>query len=233
MRIHYIQHVAFEDLGYIQEWAIENGHTLSKTLLHEGQSLPILDDFDFLVIMGGPMNIYEENVYPWLIEEKAFIKKAIDNDKIVLGICLGAQLIADVLGGLIFKNSYKEIGWFPVTLSQDGQNSPLFKGFPLDFIPFHWHGDTFDLPPACKNICYSDACENQGFTYGDRVIGLQFHLEATSKSINDIITNCSNEIVADKYIQSADQILSKMENIPKVNSLMINLLDNIVDTVKI
>ena len=233
MRIHYLQHVYFEDLAYIETWANNNNHTVSKTLLYEGQSLPILDDFDFLVIMGGPMNIYEEDVYPWLIEEKAFIKKAIDNDKIVLGICLGAQLLADVLGGLIYKNSYKEIGWFNVNLTDTGTTSALFNGFPKSFVSYHWHGDTFDLPPACKLLCSSEACQNQAFTYGDRVIGLQFHLEATSKSINNIISNCEREIIADKYVQSKDKMLAGLDKVSQINEYMVLLLNNIVSTVNI
>ena len=107
MRIHYLQHVPFEDLANIEKWAENRGHEVSKTLLFSGDGLPKLDKFDWLIIMGGPMNIYEHSKYPWLIKEKKFIGDVINDGKVVLGICLGAQLMADVLGGRVFRNEYR------------------------------------------------------------------------------------------------------------------------------
>jgi len=134
MRIHYLQHVPFEDLANMESWASSRGHALSKTRLFSGERLPPPSSFDWLIIMGGPMNIYEEERYAWLAEEKEFIKKAVYGGKIVLGICLGAQLISDVLGGLVTKNRYKEIGWFPVRLTEEGQASPVFSALPIDSL---------------------------------------------------------------------------------------------------
>ena len=143
MRIHYLQHVPFEDLAYIETWAKDKGHSLSVTKLYLNEKLPGMDDFDWLIVMGGPMNIYEEREYPWLVEEKQFIEEVIKTGKVVLGICLGAQLIADVLGGKVRQNDYQEIGWFPVTKTSEANNSVFFKSLPDDFMAFHWHGDTF------------------------------------------------------------------------------------------
>ncbi|HBF36965.1 MAG TPA: amidotransferase, partial [Firmicutes bacterium] len=130
MRIHYLQHVPFEDPANIGNWARQKGHRLTGTHLYNGEVFPTMDRFDCLIIMGGPMNIYEAEKYPWLQSEKQFIKEAIDHRKVVLGICLGAQLITDVLGGKVTKNPEGEIGWLPVSFHAAAFQSPLFKNFP-------------------------------------------------------------------------------------------------------
>ncbi len=148
MKLHYIQHVPFEGPANIGDWARSQGWSLSATHLYRGDKLPAPGEFDWLVVMGGPMNIYEEDQYPWLAAEKKSIGKAIEAGKIVLGVCLGAQLIADVLGGRVVRNEHKEIGWFPVSLRPEGVESPVFRSFPPEFQALHWHGDTFSLPPG-------------------------------------------------------------------------------------
>ena len=178
MRIHYLQHVPFEDLANIESWARSRGHDLSRTMLFSDEKLPEMDHFDWLIIMGGPMNIYEDEKYPWLSREKEFIRQAIASDKIVLGICLGAQLIADVLGGSVRRNEYREIGWFAVSLTEEGSTSPIFSVLPKSFVALHWHGDTFAIPPGAMRIAESQACANQAFIKG-KAIGLQFHLESS------------------------------------------------------
>ncbi len=130
------------------------------------------------------MNVYEEAEYPWLAAEKAFIAAAIGAGKPVLGICLGAQLIAAVLGGTVSKGPQPEIGWYPVELTPAGRELPLFAGFPDRFTALHWHGDTFSIPPGATHVASSAACANQAFAYdGGRVVGLQFHLEETRESL--------------------------------------------------
>lgn len=227
MRLHYLQHVPFEDLANIKLWATHKGHSVSRTLLFDDEKLPPTSDFDCLIIMGGPMNIYEEKKYPWLIREKRFIEETITNKKTVLGICLGAQLIADVLGGMVYKNKYKEIGWYPVLLTKEAKKSSVFHKLPKRFPAFHWHGDTFKLPSGCIRIAESDGCANQAFEYNRRVIGLQFHLESSIESINQLILNCSDELIEGRYIQTSDQILSNESNVREINGIMNLLLDNI------
>jgi GMP synthase-like glutamine amidotransferase len=163
MKIHCVQHVPFEGSANIEAWARDRSHDLSNTLLFEGKSLPEMEEFDWLIIMGGPMNIYEEDKYPWLRKEKEFIKRAIASDKIVLGICLGAQLMADALGGNVHKNMHREIGWFPVNLTPAAKKSRIFGVLPERFMAMHWHGDTFDLPPGALHAAESQACSNQAF----------------------------------------------------------------------
>jgi GMP synthase-like glutamine amidotransferase len=227
MRLHYLQHVPFEDAANIEVWAKNKGYSISGTQLFDNEEPPEMNEFDWLIILGGPMNVYEEEKYPWLAEEKKFIREAIANGKIVLGICLGAQLIADVLGAKVYKNKYKEIGWFSVLLTPEAKNSALFKGLPSKFIAFHWHGDTFDIPPEAVKIAESEGCANQAFVCNERVIGLQFHLESSLESIKRLIENCSDEIVKERYVQTPEEMLSQHHNLPEIYNLLTLFLNNI------
>lgn len=225
MRIHYLQHVPFEDLANIQAWAEKRGHETSGTMLFRDEPLPDLNGFDWLVIMGGPMNIYEHNRYPWLVREKEFIGRAIAADKIVLGICLGAQLMADVLGGGVRRNEHKEIGWFPVRLTPEAKSSKIFRVLPDNFVAFHWHGDTFDIPPGALRMAESQACKNQAFEF-HRAVGLQFHLESSMDSIDHLILNCSDELSEGRYIQRPKELLSHLDRFSEIRMLMEVFLDN-------
>lgn len=227
MKIHYLQHVPFENLGNIQKWAENRNYSITKTLLSKDPKYPPLSDFDWLIIMGGSMNVNEEKRYSWLVEEKIFIRKAIDAGKIVLGICFGAQLIADILGGKVYKGINKEIGWFEVNLTDDGVKSPIFEGFPVKFTAFHWHGDTFKLPQHTFRTVQNQAYSNQAFVFRDRVIGLQFHLEMNTESIRLLIENCGNELIEEKYIQTSKSKLLNIEYIRVTYTLLQKLLNNI------
>ena len=122
MRLHYIQHVPFETPGSILDWAADNGVTLSSTRVHDGDSFPSPGKFDMLVVMGGPMSVDDESDYEWLRDEKSFIRETIHAGKALVGICLGAQLVASVLGSTISRNKYKEIGWYPVRTTPENGN---------------------------------------------------------------------------------------------------------------
>jgi GMP synthase-like glutamine amidotransferase len=227
MKLRYVQHVPFEGPANIQGWAENQGWQISGTHVYRQEKLPGPDEFDWLVIMGGPMNIYEEKEYPWLAPEKKFIGKAIEENKIVLGICLGAQLIADVLGGRVVRNRHKEIGWFPVSLRPEGIESAAFQDFPGKFQALHWHGDTFSLPPGAAMLAESEACPAQAFSSnGGRVLALQFHLESSMDSVRALIQNCSDELVDGAYIQSADAILGSSQNFSSIYDAMLLLLEN-------
>ena len=225
MRIHSLEHEPFEGLANIEVWAKNRGHSISRTQLFKNEELPCISDFDWLVIMGGSMNIYEEDKFPWLKREKEFIDKAIAANKILLGVCLGSQLIADVLGGKVSKNQHKEIGWFPVSLTREAENSSIFSSLPGTFTAFHWHGDTFKIPRGAKRMAQSEGCMNQAFECG-RAIGLQFHLEYSKKSIDMMFRNCGDELVDGKYIQTPDEIISKIGNVYEMNKTLDLILDN-------
>ncbi|HBL74419.1 MAG: amidotransferase [Bacteroidetes bacterium GWF2_42_66] len=228
MRIHYFQHVPFEGLGCIEEWINRNDHQLSVTRFYEPAVFPDVDDVDVLIVMGGPMGIYDEEEFPWLRGEKQFIRQVVDAGKIMLGICLGSQLIADVLGARVYANRYKEIGWFDVQATAEGLQTSVFSGSNPQFPVFHWHGDTFDLPEGAIWLFHSEACRNQGFLWDNRVLALQFHFEVTSESIREMIENGIHEFTTAPYIQSPSEILRRKEIIRRNNEAMFQVLDRLI-----
>jgi GMP synthase-like glutamine amidotransferase len=228
MKIHYLQHVPFENPGSILTWAKEKGFPVTDTKLYAKETFPKTKDFDWLIIMGGPMNIYEEEKYPWLITEKLFIQKAIEENKVVIGLCLGGQLIADILGGRVVKNPCTEIGWFPVTWTDRALSYSWFSHFPKEAVVFEWHGDTFtDLPEEVVLLAENEACKNQAFQYKNRVFGFQFHLENTLEIINNLIENCSDEMVPGKYVQTAEELVSRREYMEQDNQWMTRFLSKV------
>lgn len=229
MRIHYLQHVSFEGPGRIDDWAKAQGFETSVTRLFKDEPLPDVDEFDWLVVLGGPMGTADELKHPWLAAEKEFIKNAIASDRVVVGVCLGAQLIADVLGAKVYKGEFTEIGWFPVSVTDAAAESPVFQRLPTNFTPLHWHGDTFDLPAGCTRMASSVGCENQAFVMGDKVVGLQFHLEPSQASIKALIDNCGHELVEGKYIQSAEVIRRSDDKANQAYEVMNSLLDSLYE----
>lgn len=224
MRIHSLIHEPFEDTGYIRVWAEERGHLFSETRLYAGEKLPPVDDFDLLVIMGGSMNVYEEGRFPWLPAEKQFIRTSIDTGKKLLGICLGGQLIAAVLGAAVRRNRYAEIGWFGVEKTADAEKIPLCREIPHSFIVFQWHGDTFEIPDDSVNLFRSAACENQGFLYRGRVLALQFHPEMTGENLRNITENCYDAIEGDRsFVRPLPEVLDG-SNIGSANRVMGRIL---------
>jgi len=225
LKIHTLMHVPFEGLGCIDQWILENGHSSTFTKFYEEYSLPDIETFDWLIVMGGPMGVYEETTYPWLAEEKAFIQESIDSGKTVLGICLGSQLIAEVLGAKVYPNHQKEIGWFDIKLSENAKVLPMFDHFEEQFQVFHWHGDTYDLPVDSTLLFSSDNCVNQAFLYQDNVLGLQFHFEVTEATLNSMVKHGRQELVENDTIQTAETILSQSFPILGNNRKMYQILD--------
>jgi len=225
MRIHCLTHVPFEDAANIGQWAKLRGHSLTYTHLYRDEPLPSLESFDMLAIMGGPMNVYEHDPYPWLVSEKDFIRQAIDAEKKVVGVCLGAQLLAAALGGKVTANRQKEIGWYPVRLTPQAKQSRAFASLPNEMRVFHWHGDTFSLPSGAIHLASSAVCENQAFQYKDHVLGLQFHLEYSADSIEKMLTHCGDELTDAPYIQTADEIRRGIANFSANTLWLRSLLD--------
>ncbi len=206
MKIHYFQHVPFEEIGYIEEWVGAHGLPLSATRFYEHDYLPSVDEMDWLIVLGGPMSVSDEQEFPWLAKEKRVIDQAIRKGKLVLGICLGAQLVANVLGARVYRNRIKEIGWFPIELTASGKRYQLFSFLPPQSTVFHWHGDTFDLPKGSIHMAKSEACQLQAFVYEEVVVGVQFHLETTAAILEILLRNCSNEISEGPFIQSPQEM---------------------------
>jgi len=225
MRIHILQHVAFEGPGCISNWCNEHQLNVTTTCLYQGEPLPDINTIDMLVILGGPMGVADIQNYPWLDAEQSFIRHCIDNNKIIIGICLGAQLIAHCLGATISLNPEKEIGWYEVHRHAGITGHPLAEIFPEYFSALHWHGETFSLPHGAIPLASSAACINQGFVYNNRVIALQFHLEASVESAQRLINNCRDELVDRPFIQTENTIMEKPERFNQAQKLMIALLD--------
>lgn len=225
MRAHVFQHVPFEGPGSIAPWLEARGTTIGVTRFYQNDPLPKVEEIDFLVVMGGPMSVNDEHVFPWLVAEKRFIREMIDHGKPVLGICLGAQMIANVLGSKIYRNAEKEIGWWPIQSTPAAEHPHTVFRFPDQCVVFHWHGETFDLPRGATQLAQSAACANQAFQFGANVIGLQFHLETTPASARELVANCRDELVPAKYIQSESTILAAPpEQYASINVLMEKVL---------
>lgn len=228
MNIYFLQHDAAEGVGALSDWAKSRGHQLRGTRLFADEALPPLASFDFLIVLGGPMNVYQWEKYPWLKRETAFIGDAISDGKIVLGLCLGAQLIAAASGGKVTRNRETEIGWFPVELTGDGAR----EASPLSFLPrafeaLHWHGDTFSIPPNATHLARSAACEHQAFMLGERVLGLQFHLEFTPDGAR-VLAPTETPWPTGEFVQSPDEMLSAPQRFTEANAHFFTLLDRLV-----
>jgi GMP synthase (glutamine-hydrolysing) len=227
LRIHWFQHVPFEGLGSLESWAGSRDATLSVTRWYAGDPAPDLRRLDWLVVMGGPMGVYDEPQYPWLAEEKRCLRRALDAGKPVLGVCLGAQLIACVLGAAVRRNPHREIGWFPVDWAARSSPHPLAPALPPTFDAFHWHGDTFDLPPGATPLARSAACVNQAFAIGSRVVGLQFHLETTPASAAAMIAACPGDLAPGPFVQPASELVREPARFDRLNALATGLLDHL------
>lgn len=225
MKVYYFQHVPFEGLGMIAAWAAERVHTVEKTALYEpNHHLPSIVEYDALIVMGGSMGVYDEAEYPWLIAEKKHIRSAIDAGKPVLGICLGAQLIASALGAKVAPHTHKEIGWFPIAITDEAAEHPILSGLNQAMKVFHWHGDRLEIPNGAIHLMCSEACDNQAFLYGDNVLGVQFHLEMDEAAIISMINACGHELIESAWIQSRALILEETKKRDTRQSLY-NLLD--------
>jgi GMP synthase-like glutamine amidotransferase len=223
VRAHYLQHVTFEGLGSIETWLRAERFEITNTQFFESAVFPDPDEVDLLIVMGGPMSVNDEAQFPWLVEEKQFIHRCVEEGKSVLGICLGAQLIASAMRSRVYPNHIKEIGWFPVE-GMTSLESEIFC-FPPSQEVFHWHGETFDLPCGAYRLARSKGCKNQAFQLGRTVIGLQFHLETTSDSAVEIVSHCRAELIPSKYVQSETAILAAPpEKYQAINRLMAEVL---------
>jgi GMP synthase-like glutamine amidotransferase len=224
LRIQVFQHVAFEGLGSMEAWIADRGHAVSYVRFFAGE-LPSGPDADWIIVMGGPMGVHDEGAFPWLKAEKAALRAALDRGAAVLGVCLGAQLMADVLGAEVKPNAVKEIGWFPVALSDAAKATWLGRVFPERFTPFHWHGDTFGIPAGAVPLGSSSACANQGFLWRERALGLQFHPEVTASSLAALMEACGSELSLagterGRYVGDAGALRAGLAGAADLNAMM-------------
>src|SRR6516165_9849210 len=225
MRMAVLQHVEFEGPAAVADWAVARGFPLRLFHLHRDPTLPSLADFDMLTVMGGPMSANDEAKLGWLDPEIALVREAIAADKTVLGICLGAQIIAKALGARVYPESAKEMGWFPVRRTD---SHPLFDGLPDSFTPLHWHGETFDLPHEAKLLAKSKITKTQAFAVGQRVLGLQFHMEATKDSVRMLVKAAAREIGCGTFEQQPGIILANLSQCARLRPLLETVLDRLI-----
>lgn len=245
LRIHALFHTDYEDLSFIKQWANNHQHTITYTRSYNKDVLPALDRFDWLIVMGGPMSVHDEDSHPWLIKEKRLIKQSMDSGKTVIGVCLGAQLIAHCLGASVESADVQEIGWLPIQLTKEAQAHPLLQDLPKQpFTVFHWHGDGFDYPKGAIPLATSKAWPNQGFLYqtpqqkalGNWVMAWQCHFEVTKESIVKMVANGNKAIQKGlidfpKTVQPPTEIITLGDKyIDDNNARLAAMLNRMVDS---
>lgn len=224
MNVQVLQHASFEGLGNIAEWLAIKGANVRHSYLFSDTRLPRPSGLDLVIAMGGPMSVNDEDRHPWLGAEKNFLREAIDAGVPMLGVCLGAQLIAGVLGARVYPNATKEIGWFMVDAVGSSQESFCF---PEKFMAFHWHGETFDLPSGAVHLARTQACENQAFQVGRKIIGLQFHLEVRGDGVQEMVDHGEREVArGGACVQTHEAICAPASGTyAEVKTLMYRVLD--------
>lgn len=199
LRVHVLEHAESTPPGTVLDWLKSKGHAATIVRLWNGDSLPAIEETDWLILLGGPMNVDQVDEYPWLAEEKLLLKAAVEKKIACLGLCLGGQLLAQALGGEVKKNTEWEAGWhtvhFGATAAPDSR-----------LMVFEWHEDTFTLPPGAVRVATNRTSENQGFAFGDRVVGLQFHPEATEDWIRSKIEE-GTVMPVGSHVQTREQIV--------------------------
>lgn len=234
MRLLCLQHVPYEGPGSIDDWARRRGHALARVLMPEGGPIPPPGTFDWLIVMGGPMGVHDVDRHPWLRDEKRALGAALDAGRRVLGICLGAQLLAEALGAGVRRSREREIGWFPVrrTVEAAGPGAAgttLGLALPEEFPAFHWHSDTFDRPPGAVHLARSAACEQQAFALGDRVAGIQFHPEISIDWVRGLLRHDAADLVDGPFVQRPDDMLRDPDRFARANRLLDDILDRMAD----
>lgn len=222
MRLQYIQHVEFENPAVILEWCDDQSHEMTGLKPFAGDRIDCAGDYDGLVVMGGPMSVHDTDIYPWMIEEKKYIEKCAKSGMKILGVCLGAQLLAEIHGAEVSKNEFREIGWHDI---RKISGSAFLKDFPSVLNVFHWHGETFSIPRSAERIFESEACGNQGFICGN-CAGFQFHIESNCDSINALVSNCREDLDGSRYVQSAEEISERIHSVSHMKPVLYGFMNS-------
>lgn len=227
MHIHYFQHDHFEDLGYIADWAKEHNFTTSVTRFDKQPILPLFGDFDWLVVLGGKMGVYETGEFPWILREIEFIRQAIEQNKTVIGICLGSQLIASSLGAKVFKNKEPEMGFWPVQFTSEARKDEVFSWFTDELLVMHMHSDTFEVPEGAVIMASSAVSPCQAFRFGKKVFAFQFHFEVSLYNLEEFTRETEPELKAARFTQTRNEMLALAECCVNNNLIFSHVLDKI------
>lgn len=218
-RVLVLQHAESENLGTIEGALRAAGVAFDYVRAFEGQAVPDnLDGSSGLIIMGGPMGVYETDRFPFLLQEMKLIESFLKVGRPILGVCLGSQLLAAVLGATVGKGRQKEIGWHPIELSPASRQDPLWSDQPSRFVAYHWHGDIFDLPRQAVTLARSEITPVQSYRFGDRAYGILFHLEVTLPQIRQMLDEFAAEIAQENLnpaaiLEQAESLLPPLQEI--------------------
>jgi GMP synthase (glutamine-hydrolysing) len=226
MQIKCLIHADFETPGIIEDWARSKGYGFSICKPYQGEDCLADEEFDFLIVMGGPQSPLQLDKYPYLKDEIELIARATQQNKIILGFCLGAQLIGEALGGRTERSPEKELGVYPITLTEAGRADVLLKGFPVSFPVIHWHNDMPGEASDSQLLAYSEGCPKQIIKYGSKIYGFQCHLEITLEGIKTMIEACPEDLTASKFTQTSAQLFDN--DYTAINNYMIQILDRLV-----
>lgn len=232
-RILVLQHVESEGLGIIDGAVKRKGFVADFIRVFKGERIPRnIQRYAGLIVLGGPMGVYEEEIYPFIKDEIALIKSAVKEEILVLGICLGSQMLAKAAGADVYKGKKKEIGWYDVQLTDEGKRDRLFIGLPDRFIVFQWHGDTFDIPENSKCLASSELFPHQIIKVGKNAYGLQFHLEVTEEMVREWIDVNDKELLSVKSYIDPKQILKDtsayIETVHRYGAVVFNRFLNLI-----
>jgi GMP synthase (glutamine-hydrolysing) len=226
MKIVCITHADFETPGVIEDWAQSKNYEFTVCKPYKGDKCPDAQDFDFLVVMGGPQDGKDLSKTPYLVDEVLLIQQAITENKTIIGFCLGAQLIGQALGAQTERSPEKEVGVFPITLNEEGESNALLTGFPTTFPVIHWHNDMPGLTSNAVLLASSEGCPRQIIQYAPQVYGFQCHLEITKAGIEKMIAECPGDLTPSRFTQNAEEL--RVQDYATINGYMIQILDRLV-----
>lgn len=230
MNIQYILHADVELPGIIEVWAKQNMFDANFCRPFAGDRLPAPKDFDLLILMGGPQDLGRKEESAYLLEEIALIRQSIESKKPILGICLGAQLIGEACGAATERSPNKEVGVFPIELTDEGMKDPLLKGLPKQFSVIHWHNDMPGIPPGAAVLASSHGCPRQIIRYTPLTYGFQCHPEPMMTNVEAMIKEFPNDLTPGTYVQTSAQFLN--HDFGAINQTMIHILDNLKHMIK-
>jgi GMP synthase-like glutamine amidotransferase len=230
LRVHWIQHVPFEGLGQLRPLLASRASSISATRAWEDAAFPDPHEIDLLVVMGGPMSVHDAADLPWLVAEKRFIGEVLRTRTHVLGICFGAQLVAEALGARVTDMPQKEIGWFSIEAAEGSAVEPWAQILGRGQQVFHWHGESFSLPDQAVALARSEGCQRQAFRWGARVLGLQFHLEISPEGAEQLVEMCADDLESPgPWVQSTAEILARPDRFAHSHEVLEQLLDQFLE----